>query len=971
MKKQYWIAAIMISWFCQVKLTATAQSDATVKETEKEFTTYPFSDPNPIANPTNVYPYFRFDGFTDKPVKQKWKVVELENDYIKLWIMPQIGGKIWTAIDKKHNRAFIYQNDVVKFRDIAMRGAWTSGGIEANFGIIGHTPGVANPVDYITQKNSDGSVSCTLSLLDLLTRTRWNLEIRLEKDKAYFNTRAFWHNQSGEEQPYYSWMNLAVKADDDLEFIEPGTNHLFHDGKSYEWPHEREHNRDLSFYKQNDFGGSQSYHITGVYSKYWGGYWQDGNYGMIHYANRDDKLGKKIFLWGKARSGAIWDKLLNDSAGQYTELQSGRLYIQNVQESVNTPYKQISFSPYQTDTWKEYWYPYAGTGGVAAADTSGVLNFKRDDRTITIYFSSVVQMTSEIRVTDKNGKIIIEEGVGLKPLKTLEKSFSLDNDIKIGSIEVGTCKLTLADSTKKILSRPTKPLVSIDYNSAYGLYLKGKYQEGTLYYAEAEASIRKSLKLNPSYIPALSEMSLLQYKKMDYQSAFDYARKALSLDTYDGMSNYYYGLAAAKLGKLYDAGDGFDVAALTTEYRAAAYTELAKIKIRLQQFDEAYTYASKSLVYNTENVTALQLQYLAADWMARRDLVAAAAARIRAIDPFNHFVRFQEFRRTLADTDKLAFTSMIRDELPQQTYLDLAIWYSDLGLYQSSEFVLLLAPQKNNEIDWWLAWLYSKNGDAAKWLEIAQKGSPEFVFPFRAESVPVMQWAMQNSHDWKPGYYLSLIFESAHDHGNAREAIAQTGNVSEYAPYYVYRARLCDSSDAKNRLGYLQQAVKLDPENWRYPKALVEELIKQKQNAEALNTIEPFYQKHGDNYMIGMLYARCLMLNSCYEMAEKVIDKLQVLPYEGARDGHKLYEQTKLILALQLINKGDLQQAAKKVEEAKLWPEHLGVGAPYPGDADNQRETEITALIKSSNRHKPSEKTMKGYFAKVRAINGI
>ncbi len=968
MKKQYWITVILLCWLGQANLVM-AQSDATIKETEKEFTTYPFSDPDPIPAPTKLYPYFRFDGFTNKPVKQKWKVVELENDYIKLWIMPQIGGKIWTAIDKKHNRAFIYQNDVVKFRDIAMRGAWTSGGIEANFGIIGHTPGVSNPVDYITQKNSNGSVSCTLSLLDLLTQTRWNLEIKLEKDKAYFTTRAFWHNQSGVDQPYYSWMNLAVKADDDLEFIEPGTNHLFHDGKSYEWPYDREHKRNISFYKQNDFGGSQSYHITGVDSKYWGGYWHDGDYGMIHYANRDDKVGKKIFLWGKARSGAIWDKLLNDSAGQYTELQSGRLYIQNVQESVNTPYKQFSFSPYQTDTWKEYWYPYAGTAGVAAADTSGVLNFKRDDRKITIYFSSVTQMTSEIRVTDKDGKIIVEESVGLRPLKTLEKSFPLDNDVKIGTIEVGTCKLVLADSTQKILSRPTKPLVNIDYNSAYCLYLQGKYQEGTRFYAEAEASIRKSLKLNPSYIPALAEMSLLQYKKIDYRSAFDYARKALSLDTYDGMSNYYYGLAAAKLDKLYDAEDGFDVAALTTEYRAAAYTELAKVKIRQQQFDEAYTYASKSLVYNTENVTALQLQYLAADRMARRDLVASAATRIRAIDPFNHFLRFQEFRRTQADTNRLAFTSVIRDELPEQTYLDLAIWYNNLGLYQSSEFVLLLAPKKNNEIEWWLAWLYRQTGDAAKWLDIAQKGSPEFVFPFHAESAPVMKWAMQNSHDWKAGYYLSLIYESANDRGQAKEAIARSNSSSEYAPYYVYRARLCDSSDTKTRLTYLRQAVKLESGNWRYSKALVEELIKQKQNAEALNMIGAFYQKHSENYMIGMLYARCLMLNNQYDLAEKTLDQLQVLPYEGAKDSHKLYEQTKLVLALQLINKGDLQQASKKVAEAALWPENLGVGAPYPADANNHLETEIIALIKSSRR--PSAKTIEKYFAKVKAINGM
>jgi len=441
---------------------------------------------------------------------------------------------------------------------------------------------------------------------------------------------------------------------------------------------------------------------------------------------------------GQGTQRAIWDKLLNDDAGQYTELQSGRLYIQNVQESVYTPYKQISFSPYQTDTWKEYWYPYSNTGGVAAADTSGVLNFKREDGKVTIYFSSVTQMTSSVKVTDKDGKILVEETVDLEPLKNLEKSFFLDKDQVIGSITVGTCELILGDSTKKILSRPTKPLVSIDYNSAYGLYLKGRYQEGTRYYAEAETSIRKSLKLNPSYIPALAEMSLLQYKKMDYRSAFDYARKALSLDTYDGMSNYYYGLAAAKLGKLYDAEDGFEAAALTTEYRAAAYTELAKIKVRQQQFGEAYNYASKSLVYNAENITALQLKYLAADWIAKHDLANATAARIKAIDPFNHFLRFQEFRNNLSDTFRIAFTSMIRDELPQQTYLDLAVWYSDLGLYQSSEFVLQIAPEKNNEIDWWLAWLHRNENDAAKWLDLAQKGSPEFVFPFRAESVPVL-----------------------------------------------------------------------------------------------------------------------------------------------------------------------------------------------------------------------------------------
>src|SRR5690625_4296147 len=176
----------LLNLFIILYVQAWGQSPSTVREYQKVFTTYPFSQPDPVPNPTNIYPYFRFDGFTDKPVQKEWKVIELENDFIKVMIMPEIGGKIWTAIDKKNGKPFTYDNDVVKFRDIAMRGPWTSGGIEINYGTIGHTPGVATPVNYITRKNADGSASCILSLLDLLTGTRWSLEVRLPKDKAYF-----------------------------------------------------------------------------------------------------------------------------------------------------------------------------------------------------------------------------------------------------------------------------------------------------------------------------------------------------------------------------------------------------------------------------------------------------------------------------------------------------------------------------------------------------------------------------------------------------------------------------------------------------------------------------------------------------------------------------------------------------------------------------------------------------------------
>ena len=118
------IACILcVVCFLQGYHDSYAQQAAHIKEYNKIFTTYPFSDPDPIANPAaKIYPYFRYDGFTDKSVQKEWKVVELENDFIKLTILPQVGGKIWNAIEKSTGRPFIYDNHVIKFRDVAMRG---------------------------------------------------------------------------------------------------------------------------------------------------------------------------------------------------------------------------------------------------------------------------------------------------------------------------------------------------------------------------------------------------------------------------------------------------------------------------------------------------------------------------------------------------------------------------------------------------------------------------------------------------------------------------------------------------------------------------------------------------------------------------------------------------------------------------------------------------------------------------------
>ena len=258
------------------------QNPASVKESTKTFKTYPFSDPNPIPSKSLIYPYFRFDGFTDKPMDKQWKIVELENQYIKLMVMPEVGGKIWAAWEKSTGLPFIYNNQVVKFRDVAMRGPWTSGGIEPNYGIIGHTPNCATPVDYKTETKSDGSVSCYVGTFDKLTQTYWTIEINLPADKAYFTTHSTWHNGNNLEQPYYTWMNVGIPSKGNLEFVFPGTRYIGHEGEYASWKINEENKKNISFYEQNNFGGYKSYHVFGSYTDFFASFYHDQNFGMGH-----------------------------------------------------------------------------------------------------------------------------------------------------------------------------------------------------------------------------------------------------------------------------------------------------------------------------------------------------------------------------------------------------------------------------------------------------------------------------------------------------------------------------------------------------------------------------------------------------------------------------------------------------------------------------------------------------------------
>jgi hypothetical protein len=916
-------------------LLSAAQHAASVREYQKNYKTYPFSDPDPVPA-QRIYPYFRFDGFTDQPEQREWKVVELENDYIKVLILPEIGGKIWTAIDKKTGKPFLYDNDVVKFRDIAMRGPWTSGGIESNYGIIGHTPNCATPVDYLTRRNADNSVSCFISTLDLLTRTKWTVEIRLPADKGYFLTRSFWHNGTPLVQPYYSWANLGIKTGPDLEFLYPGTNYIGHDGKPGTWP--REHDRNLSVYAANNFGADKSYHVLGTHSNYFGAYWRGEDFGMVHYANREDKLGKKVFLWALSDQGKIWERLLTDKAGQYCEIQSGRLFNQNMENSSLTPFRQVGFQPYASDTWEEYWFPFRETGGFTGVSLHGVVYARQEGRQLNIAVSPLERLNDSLQVYDASGRLLYGNNVQLLPLQAARYTVPLPEGARAATVVLAGATTTLDTAdTEKQLSRPLTGPEGFDQHSAYGHYMMGRDLLRFRNYAAGEARLRAALAIDPHFVPALVEMAFIHYRKMAYDSAFACAKHALSIDTYDAGANYYYGLAAARLGRYYDALDGLEVATLTTPFRDAANTELARLYLLKNDPAKAGYYALKSCANNRGNINGLLIQGIAGRQQGRRQEAAAAYDSILALDPLNHFARFEQYLLQPDDSHRKAFQSQIRNELPQETYLEMAIWYYNTGLLKEAQTLLDLSPAQS-EIAYWKAYLHRQEADYSALLAAADSSNPALVFPFREESAPVMKWAMETGNNWKPRYYLALIYLFRNDSTQARELLQGIPESVAFAPLYALRSRLYENNETAKRHADIARSAALSPGEWRYGKMLTEQLITENAYADALKTITPYHQRSPKHYITTMLYARCLVLNKRYTAAEKVLADVNVLPYEGAQEGHHLYRKVKLLLALDALDKKRYAPALEKINEARQWPLNLGAGAPYNAKEQEQLE---------------------------------
>jgi tetratricopeptide (TPR) repeat protein len=286
---------------------------------------------------------------------------------------------------------------------------------------------------------------------------------------------------------------------------------------------------------------------------------------------------------------------------------------------------------------------------------------------------------------------------------------------------------------------------------------------------------------------------------------------------------------------------------------------------RRGDYPTALKYAEQSLRTNADNLDARQLSAVLS--RLRGDGTTAEADRLAALVPLSHLARFERYLVHKDEQHRRAFVEGIRNEMPHETYLELAAWYHDLN-------------------------------------------RPE-------DARQVLEWAARQTATWRPKYYLALILWSRGELDRARDLLRSCGTSPDYAPFYVARAKAFEPVSPEDALADLRRAAELDPREWRFGKALAERHIRDGAIVPALEVAQRYTLAFPENYILGMLHARALLLNARVGEAAAVLDHLNVLPFEGSTDGRTLYREAQLLLGAEAFRAGDLEAAARGG-----WPPH-------------------------------------------------
>jgi tetratricopeptide (TPR) repeat protein len=779
------------------------------------------------------YPYPNREALTDRRESVTWRTLNLENEYLRLTVLPDLGGHIYSCLDKRNGQQMFYANSAIKKALIGYRGAWAALGVEFNFP-VSHNWMSMSPVDFATRQNADGSGSIFIGNVDQVYGGQWRVELRLPPGRSVLEQHVDLYNTSPARHRYYWWSNGAVQVWDDSHLVYPTELMASHGFTRIErWPVD-EKGRDLSVIR-NQEDGPVSLFTYRTQEPFVGVYHPRTQSGTVHVASPSELPTHKVWSWGHDRDAAEWRTALSDDDSAYIELQAGLFRNQETYAFLE-PQDTVSFS--------EYWLPVRDLGGITRANVDAVMHMERTAPAHARMALDVTRDLPDAHIVISGAADSVDRKVSLSPRDTWRWEGDTAGAPPLRIDVTDANGQSVISHTEDHFDRTAAADVSVGPQPAVPLphgrlevddivergridELEGRRQMAMARYQAAVAAHPNNLALLKAAGRMAVTLGWADSRSAASTESVDWLQRAHGNNTTDFEIQYYLGSALASAGRFADAERYLESSHRFRSTRVAAGVALARVRAR-EGKAEAALKTLQQLALESPRATvprALELSLLRR--AGRLDEAREQAERIHAVDPTSSFVRYERTRLGKPDPDLWthlgADANRVLDIADQ--YLSIAAWDDALDLlahrYPDVAPPLrepgAVPPGQSPLVAYYRGYLRAQSGTSATTdFEAARSLPTAYVFPSRRSSYAVLAEALKaNPSDATARFLLGSLYLSS---GLVQPAIDSWQQVRTLRPATPVLHRnlglaLLQQSDYAEARSVLQEGLVVDRDN--------------------------------------------------------------------------------------------------------------------------------------------------------------
>ena len=922
-----------------------------------------------------VYPYPMLDKLSDVRRDVRYEAIYLENPYIQVCVLPEIGGRVLSALDKTNGYDFVYRQHVIKPALIGMLGAWISGGIEWDIPHH-HRPTTFMPVEYSIAEGPAGQKTLWIGETERRNRTRWIIGMTIHPDRSYLEVTTRIFNRTPYAQSILCFTNVAVHVDENYQVIFPpateyGTQHA--KPEFIRWP-VADGRYGMADYSGVDVSWWKNHpeHLSifawGNEGDFFGGYDHGRRAGIVHVADHRTVPGKKFFTFGNGARGQAWDRMLTDEDGPYLELMAGAL-------SDNQPdYSWLQ--PGEMRTATQYWYPVRDLGGVSSANREAALHLSTDSPgRVRVAVNTTSPHRDAVVLLRIGGREVLRRTVTVSPAEPVAVDFTPPDGAQPHEVEASLLTSAgreliryrpapPAGAPTPIPVRPPGPPPKVE--TVEQLYLAGlRLEQFHSPASEPEPYYEEALRRDEHDVNTNTALGIRLCRKGRFDLAEKHLRKAAERLTHNythprnGEPLYYLGLALRRQGLDAPAGDALSYAAWSYAFRSASCLLLAEMAMSDGDNAAAREAIEQSLALNAHNTRALNLKAVLARKAGLFDEALAVTDSVLQLDPLDLWARNEQ---AIIQAGRAGRTDQGPPEKSTgplggdvQSHLELACDYESAGLWDEAIDVLSHLDHAAGDypmVNYALGYFHHQAGRPERagehWRRAARMES-DYCFPHRIEAVGWLRSAMEdNPADARAPYYLGNLL---YDHQPVRAVAAWERSREVDASLATVHRNLALAyarfdADDRRATASMEKAFDLDRTD---PRVLLEldQLLASAgaDPAPRLARLEAHVDVAAkrDDCLLQMIHL--LTFEGRFDEALALLTGRRFHVWEGGEyAAHNAYVEANLAKGRALVKADRHTEALRAYESALEYPENLEAGRPHDGG----RAPEVYWLIGSA-----------------------